>query len=132
MKPAYFELVIYCGATVDPASEYFVYEVDAAPVNLTGYTASLVARDKTGVELLRLDTDNGGIVITPAAGKIGLHITATQTAALQRHIKGPPTKQADAMPLYAVGKWSMEIDNAGTVTRLLQGDLVLSPEYTYA
>lgn len=132
MKPAYFELVIYCGTTMEPASEYFIYEVDGAPVNLSGYTASLVARDKTGAKLLSLDTDNGGIVIAPLLGRIGLSATAAQTAALQRHINGAPTKQVDGMPQYAVGKWSMELDNAGTVTRLLQGDLVLSPEYTYA
>jgi len=52
-------------------------------IDLTGYTAALQIRDTyTSEVLLELTTENGGITITGAEGKIELNITKTQTAAL--------------------------------------------------
>jgi hypothetical protein len=53
------------------------------PVPLTGYTAKMSIKDQIdGLELLRLDTTNGRIVIDPTALTITLTILPADTAAL--------------------------------------------------
>jgi hypothetical protein len=93
------------------------WKIDTVLVNLTGYTARLSARvDVEDTEvILSLTTSNGGITLGGAAGTISLDQTATQTTIL------PAGTYVYDLELIA--------PNA-TVTRLVQGELLISPEVT--
>ena len=86
-------------------------------INITGYTAALQLRslpsDPTAV--LTLTTANGGITITGATGTVAITATATQT------------REIDEGTYY----YDLEITSTlGVVTRLVQGQIVVSPEVT--
>lgn len=88
-----------------------------APVNLTNYSAALQVRslpsDPTAV--LTLTTQNGGITITALTGNIQCHATATQT------------RNIDEGTYY----YDIEITSSGgIVTRIAQGQVLVSPEVT--
>jgi len=93
------------------------WKIDTVLVNLTGYTARLSARvDVEDTEvILSLTTSNSGITLGGAAGTISLDQTATQTTIL------PAGTYVYDLELIA--------PNA-TVTRLVQGELLISPEVT--
>jgi hypothetical protein len=93
------------------------WEIDSVPVNITNWTARLQARvDVEDSEvILSLTTSNGGITLGGAAGTISLDQTATQTALL------PAGTYVYDLEL---------ISAAGVVTRLVQGELNISPEVT--
>lgn len=93
------------------------WEIDTVPVNLTGYTARLQARvDVEDSEvILSLTTTNGGITLGGSAGTISLDQTATQTTLL------PAGTYVYDLELIAPNS---------TVTRLVQGELLISPEVT--
>jgi len=94
------------------------WKIDNTDVNLTGYTARLQARvDIEDTEtVLSLTTDSGGgITLGGSAGTISLDRTATQTAAL---VAGDYVYDLEL------------ISGAGQVTRLVQGQLTISPEVT--
>lgn len=87
-----------------------------SPANLTGYTAALQLRslptDPTAVLSL---TSGSGITITALAGKVSIHATAAQTANIDE----------------GVYFYDCEItSNSGIKTRLVQGQVVVSPEVT--
>lgn len=90
----------------------------ATSVNLTGYQARMQIRSDvtSAVVLADMTTANGRILITDAVnGKFDLYLTAVETAALS----------------FESGVYDLELvapDN--TVTRLLAGSVVLSPEVT--
>lgn len=91
------------------------WEINNVPVNLTNYTARLQARidiEETDT-VLSLTTAGGGITLGGAAGTISLDRTATQTALL------PAGEYVYDLEL---------ISSAGVVTRLVQGELNISPE----
>lgn len=93
------------------------WEINNVAVNITGYTARLQARvDVEDTEvILSLTTANGGITLGGAAGTISLNQTATQTASL------------------AAGGYVYDLElisGASVVTRLVQGELNVSPEVT--
>jgi hypothetical protein len=93
------------------------WKINDTLVNLTGYTARLQARvDVEDSELiLSLTTSNGGITLGGAAGTISLDQTATQTTLL------PAGTYVYDLELIA---------SNSTVTRLVQGELLVSPEVT--
>jgi predicted MFS family arabinose efflux permease len=93
------------------------WKINNTLVNLTGYTARLQARvDVEDTELvLSLTTANGGITLGGAAGTISLDQTATQTTLL------PAGTYVYDLELIAANS---------TVTRLVQGELLISPEVT--
>lgn len=93
------------------------WEIDDVPVNITNWTARLQARvDVEDTEvILSLTTANGGITLGGAAGTISLDQTATQTALL------PAGTYVYDLEL---------ISGVGAVTRLVQGELNISPEVT--
>lgn len=132
MAPGYHELIIYCGTTVSPTEHYYDYAIDGSPVNLSGAQITLAARNKSDAEIFCWRTHTGEIILYPQLGRIGLNLTAQQTAALQTLIKGVATRIQNGMPLYTVGAYSLEINNGGNITRLLHGPVTLSPEYAYA
>lgn len=91
---------------------------DAAgtPIDLTGYSARAHIRSMTqsASTLLEMTTVNSRIVLGGGAGTIVLSASAAVTAAL-------------AAPVDAV--WDLELESgAGTVTRLLAGDVHVSAE----
>jgi hypothetical protein len=93
------------------------WEINGTPVNITNWTARLAARvDVEDTEvILSLTTSNGGITLGGAAGTISLNQTATQTALL------PAGTYVYDLEL---------ISAAAAVTRLVQGELNISPEVT--
>jgi len=93
------------------------WKIDNVAVNLTGYTARLQARvDVEEIEtVLSLTTSNGGITLGGALGTISLDQTAVQTTLL------PAGTYVYDLELIA---------SNGTVTRLVQGELDISPEVT--
>ena len=91
-------------------------DASGTPVNLTGYTARMQARnDLNSAVVLDLTTENGGIVLGGVAGTIELNITATATASLI----APNTLIYD-----------LELVNGAVVNRQLQGEIRVSAEVT--
>jgi hypothetical protein len=91
--------------------------IATAPVNITGYTAELQMRslpqDPTAV--LTLTSTSGAITIGGTNGQVDVHATATQTRAI------------DEGTYY----YDIEITSgSGIVTRLAQGQIVVTPEVT--
>lgn len=91
--------------------------IATAPVNVTGYTAELQLRslpsDPTAV--LTLTSASGAITVTGASGQFAVHATAAQTRAI------------DEGTYY----YDIEITSGGgIVTRLAQGQVVVTPEVT--
>lgn len=89
-----------------------------SPANLTSYTAAMQLRSLPSSPVVALDltTANGGITITGATGKVSVHATAAQTAAID-----------DGVYVY-----DLEITAPNTLikTRLVQGQALVSPEVT--
>jgi hypothetical protein len=114
--------VVY-NVEIDQGADWFLDvnydQPNGSPVNITSYTAALQLRslpdDPTAV--LTLTTANGGIAITGATGLVAIHATAVQTRAID-----------DGTYYY-----DLEISspaNPPVVTRLIQGQAVVSPEVT--
>jgi hypothetical protein len=130
MKPAVYDLTIYCGTTVDAGTLTFTYKVSGVAVNLTGYSARSQARDADDGLIFDLTSLNGGITLGGAAGTISLNLDAQATSALWTG-EGSLDSAANGAALYDRGVWDLELIAAnGRVQRLIQGRLLLSPEVT--
>jgi hypothetical protein len=107
------------GFTIEQGATFnlvLTWQVNSTPVNLTGYTARLQARvDIEETETILSMTTGAGITLGGAAGTITLSQTAIQTAVL------PAGSYIYDLEL---------VSGAGVVTRLVQGDLLISPEVT--
>lgn len=114
--------VVY-NVEIDQGADWFLDvnydQPNGSPVNITSYTGALQLRslpdDPTAV--LTLTTENGGISITGATGLVSIHATAVQTRAID-----------DGTYYY-----DLEISSPASpavVTRLIQGQAVVSPEVT--
>jgi hypothetical protein len=94
------------------------YKSNGVIVNLTGYTARMQVRPSYAYEssVLTVDLTTGsGITITGAIGAIDLAITAGVTAAI------------------TAGNYVYDLEVVapnGTVTRLLEGPFIVTPEVT--
>lgn len=86
------------------------------PVDLSGASARMEIRDKArGALLYRLDITNGGLVLGGIAGTILISIPAEASSAWN----------------FLKGVYDLEVVEAdGTVSRLIQGAVVVSPEVT--
>lgn len=84
-------------------------------VNLTGYSARLQMRESVDASSTFISLTNGsGITLGGVAGTILIEISATDTAAITQS-----------------GVYDLElVSGAGVVTRLLQGNVILSKEVT--
>lgn len=83
LEPAKHNFVIWRGASFYTKITYYSDATETTPTDLTGYSASLVIRDKPGgTELLTLSTQSGGIILGTIDGAINLTMPADQTAAL--------------------------------------------------
>jgi hypothetical protein len=108
-------LTIEQGATWEVV---LTWGIDGAPVNLSGYSARMQARETheaTTTVLSLTSSPAAGITLGGALGTITLAMTATQTAAL------------------AAGKYVYDLElvsTNGEVTRLVEGTLTVTPEVT--
>lgn len=87
------------------------------PVNLTGASARMqVRRSAADTEvLLEMSTSNSRISVAALEGKINLIFSASVTAALK----------------WRRGQYDLEVTSGdGSVTRLMQGEITVSPEIT--
>jgi hypothetical protein len=109
--------------TIDQGANWFLninYDnPNGTPINLAGYSAALQIRSlpETPTAVLSLSTSaGGGITITAATGLVAITATATQTRAI------------DEGTYY----YDCEITDTftGVVTRLVQGQAVVTPEVT--
>jgi hypothetical protein len=96
-------------------SRTVTWSVNGAPVDLTGYTAAMQVRASYSSATAIISLTNGsGITLGGAAGTIQLNISAVTTAALTA----------------GTYVYDLELTYAGTVTRLLEGQFVVTPEVT--
>lgn len=105
------------GATFTKQVTWKTGPAPGVAVDLTGCTARMHARAKItdAVKLLDLTTANGGIVLGGSAGTVEIILTDEQTAAIT----------------WTSAVYDLEIEFAdGTVRRLLQGSISVSPEVT--
>lgn len=96
-------------------SKTLVWSIDGVPVNLTGYTARMQVRSSyTSATAVVTLTNGSGITLGTTNGQITLTISAIATAAI------------------AAGNYvyDLELTSGGTVTRLLEGQFIVSPEVT--
>ena len=92
------------------------WKVNGTPVDLTNYTARLQARvDVEDSEIILSLTNGAGITLGGVAGTISIDQTAVQTTVL------PSGTFVYDLELVA---------GSGSVTRLVQGELLISPEVT--
>lgn len=106
--------------SIEQGSTYnlvLTWKVNGTAVNLTNYTARLQARvDVEDTEtVLSMTTSGGGITLGGVLGTITLDQSATQTA------------------LLPAGTYIYDLEmvaGSGTVTRLVQGELIVSAEVT--
>jgi hypothetical protein len=115
MTAATYDFTIEQGATL--AKTLIWNDSTGSPVDLTGYTARMQVRQSVSstTVLLELTSADGEIVITPSTGTIVLNFPAATTAAITwRH-----------------GKYDLELESStGIVTRLIEGQIDVSPEVT--
>lgn len=116
-EPGLWNWTIYAGQTL---SRSLTVTSGTAAVNLTGYTAALMARTDypAGSAVLSLGTAN--ITLGGTAGTITINQTAAQTAAIGSALAYVPTSLV----------YDLELTTGADVTRLLQGVVVIQPEAT--
>lgn len=93
-----------------------VYKLDDVVVDISGYSARMQVRRYYNSTTADVDIDDSDyITITGAEGKLEIAIPPSITGALS----------------YLCGVYDIEIESAGgVVTRLLQGEVTISPEVT--
>jgi hypothetical protein len=117
MTAGIYNLIVEQGATFTRVITW--RDSDGALVDLTNYTARMMAREKfeDASAIFELTTENGGIALGGAAGTITLTISATATAAFSAQVHGV---------------YDLElVDSGGVVTRLLKGRCEFDREATY-
>lgn len=113
--PANYDLKIYQGATFN--QEIIWKDSAGLPVNLTGYSARLQVRlsHSDQNKLLEMTSANGKITLGTTDGKITLKLTDVETTGLT----------------WSSGVYDLEmVSSGGTVTRLMEGKIVVYPEVT--
>jgi FlaG/FlaF family flagellin (archaellin) len=114
MQPGSLDFLIPKGSTF---SRILTWKVSGSPVNLTNYTARMQARTSaiSGTAVIDMTTANSKITLGGTAGTITLNLSAAETAAITQ------TSLAYDLELVSAG---------GVVTRLVEGQIVLTPEVT--
>jgi hypothetical protein len=114
-SPGRLDMNCYQGASFDYT---LTWQTGGTPVNLSGYTARMQVRDSyDGGSAVVSITSGTGITLGGTAGTIVVALTATQTAA----IDATPSGQ------YV---YDLELVSGSTVTRLVEGNFLMSPEVT--
>ena len=113
--PGRLDMSCYQGASFDYT---LTWQTGGTPVNLSGYTARMQVRDGYDGGSAIVSLVNGtGITLGGTAGTIVVALTATETAA----IDATPSGQ------YV---YDLELVSGATVTRLVEGTFIVSPEVT--
>jgi len=116
-------MAVAYNVVIDQGADWFLnvnYDnPNGTPVNLSGYSSALQLRsypDAPTAVLSLTSSAGGGITITGVSGLVAIHATATQTRAI------------DEGTYY----YDLEITDTftGIVTRLVQGQAVVSAEVT--
>lgn len=122
MAAALLNLELEQGATFSKVLTWF-QEDGITPIDLTGATAR--SQWRTSIDdattLLELTTENNRIKIDPTFGKITLHLTATETAAL-----------TFTAAVYDLEIQFAEVSGESYVYRLAKGKVKISKEVTRA
>lgn len=107
-------ITIEQGATFKPVMTW--KDQNGALIDLTGYTARMQIREtvESTVVIYEATTANGKLILGGALGTITFDFPATDTAGLS----------------FDEAVYDLELDAGGIVTRLLKGDVYLSPEVT--
>lgn len=113
MTAGKYDITIEQGATYDVTLTW--RDSSNALVNLTGYSARLMARESVDSTTTLISiTDGAGITLGGAAGTIRILLSAATTAALGLS-----------------GVYDLEmVSGAGVVTRLVEGFVILNKEVT--
>lgn len=112
MAAADYDLLIEQGATFDLS---IVWKDNAdTPIDITGYSARMQIRKTYDSAPIISLTNGSGIVLGGVAGTIDITITDEQTTAID----------------ILRGKYDLELELAGVVTRLIQGTVEISREVT--
>lgn len=113
MAAGTYNILIEQGATYD---QTFTYTISGSPVNLTGYTARMQARQTHASPTKILDlVSPTNITLGDAAGTVRVVVAATATDDLNA----------------GTYVYDLELESgSGVVTRLIQGSLTVSPEVT--
>jgi hypothetical protein len=114
------DICIFQGATFNQTL-YWQSGSPSVPIDLTGYTAKMHIRSKpeSKAVILELSTSNGRITLGTAGnfttGAINLFISAADTANLS---------------VCDTAVYDLELTLGSVVTRILQGNVIISPEVT--
>jgi hypothetical protein len=113
MTPGKYNMICPQGATF---SKRLTWSIDDEPVDLTGYTARMQAKDKAGsscAPVVNITTENGGISLDDD-GNIDLLISASDTTGI-----------------YAKDYfYDLELVTGSTVYRVIEGKFIVTPEVT--
>ena len=114
MNPGRYNLTVYKGTTFDLKP---VWKIGGVPVILENYTADMQVRYASDTAtIIELSTSNGRATIDSAYGRINLHISATDTAAL------------------AAGTYNYDLNltnnTDGTVYKILEGAFIVKASIT--
>lgn len=114
ITPGKHSFTLYQGTTL---RKVFTWTVEGTPVDLTGFTGAAQLRKTAGDTVIALDltTDNGGIIVDGAAGKITMYASALDTSELtaEKYV------------------YDLEItDTQGDVSRLVEGVITISKGIT--
>lgn len=113
MTPGSLDLLMPKGSTFQRT---LTWKINGSAVNLTGYTARMQAREShTAASTVLNLTSGSGITLGGTAGTIAISVSATTTAAI--------TQSQLVYDLELVA-------GDGTVTRLVEGVITLTPEVT--
>lgn len=84
-------------------------------INLTGYDVRMQIRERVSASTTIADlTIGAGISVVAASGQITLTISAADTAEM----------------IFDTAYYDLEIESAGVVTRIVEGEVTLNPEVT--
>ena len=115
-KAGTLHITIEQGATFNPVLTW--KDQTGTPIDLSGYSARMQVRaeiDAADPPLMDLTSVGGELVLGGAAGTITFNVPAATTEALT----------------FETAVYDLEVESAGgVVTRLLKGDVYLSPEVT--
>ena len=114
MQPGSLDFLMPKGSTF---SRTLTWKISGSAVDLTSYTARMQARTShvSTTTVLELTTANSKIVLGGTAGTITITVSAADTAAITQ------SSLAYDLELVSAG---------GVVTRLVEGQIVLTPEVT--
>lgn len=116
MSAGNYDLTVEVGATLDVTFTWYTDEDATLPKDLTGYSAAAQVRNTAGTAVLSMSTTASTITLGGGLGTIRLIVPAATTAALTA----------------GVGLWDLELTTGTTVTRLLEGRAIITPNQTFS